>query len=792
MPEGTDTGPLRGLRVVDATQTPDAIATSTLLADLGADVVQIETPAGHRSRAVGPMKDGVSLLWKVTARNKRCVQLSPAMPNSYAWFHQLMDRCDVVIVEPGLHFGTDAVTGDELFAHHPHLVVLSTSAFGATGPLHGRAGSGRVAEAFGGQTFAAGEPDRSPLHTGFPIGAATTALFGALSVMAAVLERDAHGERKGQLIDLAGYEAVLRVMEFLPIFFQQTGFRNERAGNGSSYQVPVATWLTADDKWMTFTGNTNEIVHRLYRAMGRPDLIDDPRFATNEARVANRAVVESTLRDWARSANRADIEEVCGRHSVPIGSVFTMDDIFDDQNYRERGTIARVVDDELGPCHVPRAVPRFSRTPGRVHHLGAARPLIDVAVDEVWSDAAPARPPAPAAVDHRRPARPTDRPGPLGGLRVIDMGQILAGPFAATVLADLGADVVKVEKPNGGDDFRRQAPLHKQVSLWWKASARNKRSITLDLKDPADRTTFLGLVAAADVITANFVPGTLERMGLGYDDLRAVNPRIVLVSVSGYGQDGPYRTRRAFGRNAEAYGGLASVTGYADGPPMPTGFPVADGLSALLGAFGALSALYEQRRGDAAVGQHVDVALYETIFRFLELPVLMYDQFAELPGRSSFGTAVGESICMAQSSDGRWMSAAKWGPGPVRFCDGDPYGDVDGFDRGAEIESIRHYVESHTADELIAVDDHPHGYSVTPVMSIDELFAAAHCTTRSSIVSVRDEELGEVALAAVVPKFSRTPGGIAHASPRLDEHRAQIIDEWLGAPPSIAAQETQR
>jgi crotonobetainyl-CoA:carnitine CoA-transferase CaiB-like acyl-CoA transferase len=237
---------------------------------------------------------------------------------------------------------------------------------------------------------------------------------------------------------------------------------------------------------------------------------------------------------------------------------------------------------------------------------------------------------------------------------------------------------------------------------------------------------------------------------------------------------------------------LASVTGYADGAPMPTGFPVADGLSALFGAFGALSARYEQRRGGTAIGQHVDVALYETIFRFLELPALMYDQLGELPTRSSFGTAVGESICVAPSSDGQWMSAAKWGPGPVRFCESNPYGEVDGIDRHAEIDSIQRHVEAHTAAELLATDDHPHGYSITPVMSIDELFAAAHCTMRSSIVSIRDEELGEVALAGVVPKFGRTPGGIAHASPRLDEHRAQIIDDWLGAAPTTTAQETQR
>jgi crotonobetainyl-CoA:carnitine CoA-transferase CaiB-like acyl-CoA transferase len=670
------------------------------------------------------------------------------------WLDQLLDRADGLIGDPTFRIGDSGLP--ELSSHHPHLVVLSTSAFGAAGPWSGRSGSGRVAEAFGGQTFAAGDPTRSPLHAGLPIGAATTSLFGALGVVAGVLERDRHGHDLGQLIDLAGYEAVLRGMEFLPIFFQQIGFRNERSGIGSSYQVPVATWRTADDKWVTFTGNTNEVVHRLYRAMGRAELIDDPRFATNDGRVAHRGVVEATMAEWAGSLSRAALEEVCRQHHVPVGAVLSMQDIFEEPNYLERQTIAEVTDTELGPCRLPSVVPRFSRTPGRVDHLGQSGPHLNPAVEDLWGP----RTPAPSTGGASPPAV-----GPLAGLRVIDMGQILAGPYAATVLADLGADVIKVEKPMLGDDFRRQAPLHRGVSLWWKASARNKRSIALDLKDPSDHAAFVDLVAQADVITANFVPGTLERLGLGYDALRAINPGIVLVSVSGYGQHGRYRTRRAFGRNAEAYGGLSYITGYRDSPPMPTGFPVADGLSATLGAFGALCALYARRCDAAGGGQQVDVALYETVFRLVELPALMYDQLGVVAGPSEEGTTVGEQICVARSADGRWVSASKWSTA------GRPLTAPD------EIGAIRDHIESHTSHALMA-EDSPLGFALAPVSCVEELGADAHCQARSSIVRVADDELGEVALAGIVPRFARTPGRISHASPKLDEHHAEIVRQW--------------
>lgn len=769
-------GPLDGLRVVDATQSADAVLASTLLADLGADVVQLELGArGHPARGVGPRKAGASLLWKVTGRNKRAVRLTDEHRAPRAWLDAVLDRADALIGERRIHLaGGESVALADLAQRHPHLVVLDAGAYRATGPLGDRPLSGRAAEAFGGQTFAAGEPDRTPLHSGFPIGAATSALFGALGVLAGVLERDRNGDRRGQVVELAGYEAVLRVMEFLPVFFQQTGFRNERAGNGSSYQVPVATWLTADDKWVTFTGNTDDMVHRLYRAMGRPDLVEDQRFATNVQRVAHRDILEPLLADWARAHTRAELEDICAAHNVPLGVVFAMDDIFTDANFLARGTIAEVEDDELGSCRVPTVVPRFSDTPAHLHHLGTAGSVCDPEPDDVWR----ARPlPGTAS----RGVRNDAGHGPLAGLRVIDMGQILAGPFAATLIADLGADVVKVEKRHGGDDFRRQAPLHNGVSLWWKASARNKRSIALDLKDANDREVFLGLVRAADVVLANFVPGTLERMGLGYDELRRANPHIVLVSVSGFGQDGPYRTRRAFGRNAEAYGGLASVTGYADSAPMPTGFPVADGLSAALGALGALSAVYRRDRDERALGQHVDVALYETVFRFLELPALVYDQFDMIPSASSYGSAAGELFCVAQSADGVWMSASGWGSGPVRFTSHQPAGVADHDSRAAQIDALRAYIESTAADRLLATHTHPFGVTVTRVSSIDQLVTDPWGPARESLVTVNDDELGAVTLAPVVPRFSRTPGRIRSAAPALDAHREAICAEWLGS-----------
>ncbi len=773
-------GPLRGLRVLDVGGGYGAVTPSGLLADLGADVVAVVDADGDGPEQIGPLKGGVSLLEKTTGRNKRHVRWSGDDEERSARLHALAERADVAIMTGRSYAGMSA---RDVAAAHPHLVVVAVTPYGASDPgAQDVKDPGRVAEAFGGQTHACGEPQRTPLHPGFPIGTSAVATIGALGAVAGVLERERAGTGLGQFVDLAAYEAVLRFMEFLPVFFQQTGFRNERTGNSSSYQVPVATWRTADDKWVTFSGNTNEIVHRLYRAMGREELVDDERFATNDARVANRVVVEKTLADWARSHNRTELEAICEAHAVPLGIVFGMDDIFADENYRARGTIVEVDDPDLGRCRVAGVVPRFSRTPGAVRQLGGIGRATDVETDAIWSSRRSVESTEHTEhTEHSRQAADRERAGsafgPLAGIRVLDIGQILAGPFIATLLGDLGADVVKVEKPNG-DDFRRQSPLHRGTSLWWKSTGRNKRAISLDLKEPDDRRLFLDLVARADIVTANFVPGTLERLGLGYEDLRAANPAIIVVSVSGFGQVGPFRTRRAFGRNAEAYGGLSQVSGYADSPPIPTGFPVADGLSAAFGALGAVASLYERSRNGQGAGQHVDVALYETVFRLLGVPALMYDQLGVVPGKSSFGTAAGEVFCLARSADDRWMSATKWGVGPVDFED-DPMGSASP-DRRRDIDAITQYIGAHTSDQLASGIDRPFGFTVTAVIDPEEMLADERYVSRSSLVEVDDPEFDRVRFVGVVPRFDRTPGRILHGAPTIDADRASILEDWLG------------
>jgi len=253
---------------------------------------------------------------------------------------------------------------------------------------------------------------------------------------------------------------------------------------------------------------------------------------------------------------------------------------------------------------------------------------------------------------------PTDRPlpsGPLAGVRVIDLGTMFAGPFAASLMADFGADVLKVELPKVGDSNRGMAPVIKGVPGPWTILSRNKRSISLDIRKPKGKDILKRLVAGTDVVVENFRPDTLEGWGLGYDVLKAVNPKLIMVRISGYGQTGPYSHKAGFGTPATAFSGFTYLQGYPDRPPLSPPLAMADYVTGIFGAMAGAMALYHLRASEGQEGQQVDVALYETVFRILEQLVAEYDltgKVRERAGHISQGAAPAGAF---ECGDGKWV-----------------------------------------------------------------------------------------------------------------------------------------
>jgi crotonobetainyl-CoA:carnitine CoA-transferase CaiB-like acyl-CoA transferase len=386
--------------------------------------------------------------------------------------------------------------------------------------------------------------------------------------------------------------------------------------------------------------------------------------------------------------------------------------------------------------------------------------------------------------------------GPLGGIRVLDLGTRIGAPFAATLLADLGADVIKVELPGQGDFMRTIGPFADGYSLFWAVEGRNRKSITCDLHKPAGQALLKRLVPLADVIVENFQPGTLEAWGLGYEALAALNPGLILTRVSVYGQTGPYRDRPGLDRNGIALGGLLYITGYPDRPPVRPGLIVSDYLTGVFNAFAIVTALYERDRraretGAAPRGQWVDLALYESILRIMEHTLATYDRLGVVREREgnrlrnsapldNWETKDGKFVCIIAAGDGLFPRLARAMGREDLLLDARFTSMARRAEHGDEINGIvASWCRARTAREIQDVLE-AHEVPFGVAYSVADIFADPHVEERGDIVTVEDPVIGPVRMQGVYPRFSRTPGAIRSGAPRLGAHNDEVYGTLLG------------
>ena len=377
------------------------------------------------------------------------------------------------------------------------------------------------------------------------------------------------------------------------------------------------------------------------------------------------------------------------------------------------------------------------------------------------------------------------KPLPLAGVKVIELGQLIAGPFCARMLAEFGAEVVKIEPPRTGDPLRKWRMLHDGTSLWWYAQGRNKKSVTLDLRQAEAQEIVRKLAAGADILVENFRPGTMEKWGLGWDALARVNPRLIMVRLSGFGQTGPYRDRPGFGAIGESMGGLRYVTGYPDRPPVRVGVSIGDSIAALHGVIGALMALHHRNAGGGR-GQCVDVALYEAVFNMMESILPEYGMHGHVRERSgsalpgivpsnTYVTRDGKYVVIGANADSifkRMMHAI--GRGDLATDPALAHNDGR-VARTEEIESvISGWVAVRDLDEVLAILER----AEVPSGKIYDIADIARDTHYAAREMIRDFPLPDgkhVTLPGVVPKMSDTPGATRWIGPALGAHTREVL-----------------
>lgn len=387
--------------------------------------------------------------------------------------------------------------------------------------------------------------------------------------------------------------------------------------------------------------------------------------------------------------------------------------------------------------------------------------------------------------------------GPLQGIRVVEIGTLIAAPFAARLMAEFGADVVKIEAPQTGDPLRKWRKLHEGTSLWWYLQSRNKKSVCVNLKSPDGVEIVKRLAAEADVVIENLRPGALEKLGIGWDVLHAINPKLTMVRISGYGQSGPYRDRPGFGAIGEAMGGIRYTTGEVDGAPARVGVSLGDSLASLHGVIGALMSLLRVKTGQGE-GQVVDVSLVESVFNLMESLVPEYDLLGHVRERSGGALpGIAPSNTYPTEDNGYVVIAGNSDPifrrlmqviGRPDLADDPALAHNDGRAQHCEMldDAIAAWTSHHCTDDVLAALERAE-VPAGRIYSVADIVADPHYQARDMLLQAQLPGGASVKMPGIVPKLSDTPGEVRWQGPALGEHTGSVLSE-LG----FASEEIER
>jgi formyl-CoA transferase len=762
-------GTLEGVVVLELARSFAAELAGGLLADLGATVIKLEPRDGSPLRRRGPGIAGEdSLYFQSENRGKYSIVAELGDVTREPWLAQLLQSADAIVEDlgPG-RLESAGLSPDALLAKNPRLACLRISPFGQTGPLAGERGDDRIAQAFSGMQFATGFPDRPPIPVTVPLAEAWSAILGAGALLMAVYHARRSGH--GQVVDIGLYQTALRLQEDVVIRFQTTGAVASRMGTESATVVPANVYPTRDGGFIALSGAGDQPFARLCDAIGAPQAVKDPRFSTSAARLANRAAADELVRAWVVKHDLADVEARFTQAGVAGTAVRSVDEIIGDAHVQARRSTLPLKSSSGRDFLAPAPTPRFSRTSAR-DSTGAPRLGEHTAIVRANVARMAARP----RPDATSPSPPGT--GALTGVRVLDLSQWLAGPAAAALLGDFGAEVVMVELPATGT-ASIDGPGSRGVGF--PVTNRNKRSITLDVRSPRGREVFLELVRVSDLVVENFRPGTLERWNLGPAELHAVNPRLVILRSSGFGQSGPYAARAAFNPVGLAFGGMTYLNGFPDRPPCRDGVTAGDYSTALFNVLGMVAALL--RRDVDGQGQIVDTAMFECALRLTGDLLAVRSALDIRRERAAGDSPLYPSSLTAEAVDGRFVaaSAADWGgfAGALGRL-----GRLRADDPARVKEEFVKLIGALAADEGVRVLREA-GLAASVVNSITDLVREPHLWSRGDLVRRSDGAGGEIVTQGIVPVLTRTPGRLTAWSRRPGSDNEAVLGALLGYSP---------
>jgi len=777
----SDVTPVRFLRGVNVLDISEGIAgpfCAKLLSDMGADVVKVERPgSGDSSRQTGPFLNELADLEMSPSffflnTGKRSIELDIYDEGSKSTLHQLIKKFDVVISsETDSALENHDLGFESLRTINPKVILTTVTGFGSFGPHSNYQSSHMISCAVGGWAQLCGTPDREPLQAGASVTQTLTGAYASVATLLAIQGRNSHGN--GDHVDVSAQESVLAGAQMPTLFYEYDGLTPERyssvgSGAGGAFMLPTS------DGYIGLNALTAPQWVMLCDFLGRRDIAENPYYQgvswrNPDHRVEEiRAIFQEALKD--RTAEELFHEAAAWR--VPFGLVPTLSDLFELPPHKERGFFTELVHPTAGPVSIP-GIP-FKTTAGE---LKIERPpLLGEHTDEILSEV------ANASVDTAG-ARPSGNVNalPLTGLRVVDLSMFFAGPVGAQILADAGAEVIKVESVQRIDGWRGAAANSDSELPSWESSPyfnwvnRSKKDITLNLTDPKGQDILKELVRQADVVIENYTPRVMANFGLTYDVLKEIKPDLIMLSLSGFGADNSWSDYTAFGMSTEQFSGVSHLTGYADDAPLFTGMTGGDLYSGVIGAWGLLSAL--NHRTLTGEGQHIDLSQIEACNLYLGDLMTTWSLSHVDPGRmgNSRFSEIPQGIYPCANN--RWIAIScatkeQWNV----FMD--ELGIVD-WTTDTIHDEIRAWTASKDHIELM---DYLQtlGIPAGAVMNGPELLADKHLRERDAFILQDRPILGEKHYPGQPYQFKFTETVTNMRAPFLGEHTEEILLDLVG------------
>jgi crotonobetainyl-CoA:carnitine CoA-transferase CaiB-like acyl-CoA transferase len=789
---------LDGVRVVDLSDDVAGGYGTRLFATYGADVIKVEPPDGDPTRRMASIRDGdpeASVLFGYVNAGKRSVVLDAGDPAERTRLWELLLSADVVVESgaPGA-WRTRGVDFAKLLGERPSIVVCSVTPFGQDGPRAQWRTTALTAFASGGQMMLCGEPELPPLKTAghqayyqgglHVFSSCMTALFGARRT------------GRGEWIDISMQEAQAASLEGFGPAAMTRETDSERAGNQAR-----AIWgiYECADGYVGLASMARQTAS-VYRCIGQPQWAGDPAFANLLSTSENNDLVAALIAEWVGARTAKEVYAESDRHRAPFALIPTARDLLDWEPFRASGFWREVDHPVLGRHSLPSGPFAIDGDRG----LSRRAPLLGEHTGEVVGELQKGRPVAnePRAREALAPL--------LFGLRVLDLTQVWAGPYAARFLADMGADVIHIEGPTFPDAVRAVGragvPRAFNTASYFNEYNRNKRDLVLDLHHPAGMAAFKTMVRRADIVMENWSVGVAEGLGIGYEELRAINPRVVMVQMPGFSQDGPEATRVGFGPSIEQMGGIVSLQGYPGGPPHKSGISYGDPVGGVVASGAIALALLEREKTgqgskvvvfqrDNVIGLVGEYLLAESIGRPLATRLGSRDidfaphnvyQAADDEGRAQLGLAGGVLqeysdtwVTIAVDSDEAWQRL-------VRVVDDsrleDPrYDAVEG--RRADEDRIDAILGEWVCDqeaEACAARLQAAGVSAMPVLSPLMLVRDTHLNSRGYYPRVVHPDAGVVRTTHPVWRLQSRVQPRLRPAPGFGEHNAEVLRELAG------------